>query len=137
MKKIIQLVSFLGLALTLGGVSANAQAVTNVDAKIPFDFVVGDKTLPSGTYVLRIISTPSSSQRLEIRDSEQDILHTVLMFTNGDRNQERAELTFDRVSGKAVLTKIVTAEAGYSLPRSESAKLVARDGEHKGKAVQN
>ena len=43
MKKIIQLVSFLGLALIFGGITANAQAVTKVDAKIPFDFVVGDR----------------------------------------------------------------------------------------------
>ena len=137
MKKIIQLVSLLGLALIFGGVTANAQAVTNVDAKIPFDFVVGDKTLPAGNYVLRITNTPSSAQRLEIRDSAQDTLHTVLMFTNGDRNKVRAELIFDRVFGKAVLTKIITAEVGYSLPRSESAKLVAKDSKNKGKAVRN
>ncbi len=137
MKKIIQLVSFLGLVFILCGVTANAQAVTNVDAKIPFDFVVGDKTLPAGSYLLRITNTPSSAQLLEIRDADQETHFKGLMFTNGDRNKERAELTFDRTSGNAILTKIIIGEAGYSLPRSESANLVANDRQNKGKTVRN
>jgi hypothetical protein len=137
MKKIIQLASFLGLALIFSGATANAQAVTNVDAKIPFGFVVGEKTLPAGNYVLRIVNTPSGAQRLEIRDTEQDTLFTALMFKNGDRNKDRSELIFNRESGKAVLTKIVTGDAGYSVPQADSAKFVASDTSHKGKAVRN
>lgn len=137
MKKVIQLVSFLGLALIFGGVTANAQAVTSVDAKVPFDFVVGEKTLPAGNYVLRIINAPNSAQRLEIRDSEQDIRFTALMFKNGDRNRYRSELIFDRSSGKAVLTKIVTGEAGYSVPQAEAVKFVASDRSSKTKVARN
>ncbi|HET9132657.1 MAG TPA: hypothetical protein VFO86_17010, partial [Terriglobia bacterium] len=96
-----------------------------------------DKTLPAGSYLLRITNTPSSAQLLEIRDADQETHFKGLMFTNGDRNKERAELTFDRTSGNAILTKIITGEAGYSLPRSESANLVANDRQNKGKTVRN
>lgn len=128
MKKIIQLVSFLGLALIFGGVTANAQAVTKVDAKIPFDFVVGDRSLPAGDYVVRITDTSSGSQVLEIRDSNREILFTALMQENGDRTKQRAELIFDRTSGNAVLAKIVTTDAGYSVSKAESANRIASGG---------
>ena len=125
MKKIIQLVSFLGLALIFGGITANAQAVTKVDAKIPFDFVVGNRSLPAGDYVVRITDTSSGSQVLEIRDSKREVLFTALMQENGDRTKQRAELIFDRTSGNAVLAKIVTMDAGYNVAQVEAGTRIA------------
>jgi hypothetical protein len=125
MKKIIQLVSFLGLALIFSGVEANAQSVTNVDAKIPFDFVIGDKALAAGDYTLRISSTPSGARRLEVRDSERETVYSGLIQTNGNRNSQRAELKFNRAKGNSVLSKIIMGDAGYTVPTEHSGKLIA------------
>lgn len=125
MKKIIQLISFLGLALIFGMVDANAQSVTNVDAKIPFDFVIGDKALAAGEYTLRISSTPSGAKRLEVRDSERETVYSGLIQTSGDRNSSRSELKFERAAGNSVLSKIIMGDAGYSVPTEGAEKLIA------------
>ena len=126
MKKIIQLVSFLALAFVFGGVSANAQApTTKVDADIPFDFVVGDKAFPAGKYVLRITPNSSGAQLLEVRNENREIVYRGLIAKNGDQNTSRSELKFDRIAGRAVLSGIVTAEDGYSVVSSDSARFVA------------
>jgi hypothetical protein len=136
MKKIIQLVSFLGLALIFGGVSSNAQSVTKVDAKIPFDFVVGDRSLPAGDYVLRITDTSSGSQVLEIRDPNRQVLFTALMQENGDRAKHKVELVFDRTSGSATLAKIIMSDAGYNVAKAEPTNRIASNRE-KAASVRN
>lgn len=126
MRKIIQVVSFLGLALILGGASANAQgSTTNVDANIPFDFVVGNKSLSAGSYVLRISTSLSGAQLLEVRNDKNDTVYTGLLSLKGDRNRSASELKFDRVAGRAVLSRIITADAGYSVATGENARLIA------------
>ncbi|HEX6280113.1 MAG TPA: hypothetical protein VFZ49_08900 [Pyrinomonadaceae bacterium] len=126
MKKIIQTVSFLGLALIFGGVTANAQGpTTKVDANVPFDFTVGEKSFSAGKYTLRISRAAVGVSILELRDGADEIVQTVLLSTNGERRRESSELIFDRVEGTVVLAKIVTADAGYSVPHASGAKLVA------------
>lgn len=136
MKKIIQLVSFLSLALIFGGVTANAQTVTKVDAKIPFEFVVGDRSLPAGDYVLRITDTSSGSQVLEIRGSNRQTLFTALIQENGDRAKHKAELVFDRTAGTVALAKIIMSDAGYNVAKAEPANRIAST-KHKADAVRN
>lgn len=129
MRKFIQTVSFLGLALILGGLSANAQSsTTKLDADVPFDFVVGNKTFSSGKYVLRISKAPTGVQLLDVRNAEGEILYLGLLSTNGERNPNAAELKFDRTSGQAVLARIVTADGGYSVAKESSGKLIASTG---------
>lgn len=126
MKKIIQAVSFLGLALIFGGITANAQSsTTKVDANVPFDFTVGEKSFSAGKYTLRISNAAAGVSLMEVRDSEGEIVQTVLLSTNGERRRATSELVFDRVEGTVVLAKIVTADAGYSVPLSSNVKLVA------------
>ena len=136
MKNIIRLVSFLSFALLLGGVTANAQSsTTKVDADIPFDFVVGDRSMPAGKYVLRISPNSTTVKVLEVRDKDNEIVYSGLITTSGDRNSSRTELKFDRIAGQAVLAGIVTAQNGYEVGTSESVKLIA--GKRKTEAVTN
>lgn len=126
MKKFIHIVSFLCLALIFGVVSANAQSsTTKVDATVPFDFMIGNKAFSSGRYVLRIAKAPTGGQVLDVRNSKGEILYIGLLSTNGDRNRNAAELKFDRLDGQAVLTRIVTANDGYSLAKPEKVATIA------------
>lgn len=125
MKKFIQAISFLGLALVFGGISANAQSATKIDANVPFDFVIGNQYLTAGEYVIRIAGTSSGAKLVEVRAKDGEIVYSVLAVTNGDRGDRRSELVFDRTDGRVILTKILTEDAGYSVPTANVSKLIA------------
>lgn len=125
MKKIIQTASFLALALVFGGITANAQNATKIEAKVSFDFVVGDKYLAAGEYVIRVTPSASGVKHVEVRSMGGEILFFGLALANGDTSHGRSELVFDRTDGRAVLTKIITEEAGYSVPTVNLSKLTA------------
>ena len=125
MKKIIQTVSFLALAFVFGGITASAQSATKIDAKVPFDFIVGDRYFAAGEYVIRIGSSPAGAKQVEVRDKAGEAVYTLLAFDNGDTGRGRSELVFDRTDGKAVLTKILTEDAGYNVPVVDASKLGA------------
>lgn len=125
MKKFIQAVSFLALAFIFGGISANAQAATKIDANVPFDFVIGDQFLSAGEYVIRIAATPSGAKLVEVKTKGGEIVYNALAVTNGDRGDHRSELVFDRTDGRTILTKILTEDSGYSVPVANISKMVA------------
>ena len=136
MKKIIQFVSFLSFALILSGATANAQsATTKVDADIPFDFVVGDRAMPAGKYVLRISPNTTGARVLEVRAENNEVVFTGLIATSGERNSSRSELKFDRIGGQAVLSRIVTNENGYTIGTSDNTRLIA--GKRKAESANN
>lgn len=125
MKKFIQAASFLALAFIFGGITANAQSATKIDAVVPFDFVIGNQYLAAGEYVIRIAATPSGAKLVEVKDKSGEIVYNALAIINGDRGDGRSELVFDRTDGRAIMTKILTEDVGYSLPVADVSKLVA------------
>lgn len=125
MKKFIQVFLFLGLALIFGGISAQAQSVTKIEAKIPFDFVVGDKAFAAGDYVLRISPTATSARELEIRNAAGEIVYTAFAVINGDTGKGRLELVFDRVNGQKTLAKILTDSKGFSVRYGDANRHIA------------
>lgn len=125
MKKIIQIVSFLSLALIFGGVSANGQlSVTKVDATIPFDFTVGDKSFSAGNYVIRLAGNRTTVS-FEIRDENGKTLHNGFVMSSGDVAKAEPELVFDKVGGQRSLSKILIENAGYAFPEASKAKQIA------------
>lgn len=137
MKKIIQIVSFLSLALIFGGVSADAQtSVTRVDANIPFDFSIGDKSFEAGKYVLRIVGTSTETKSIELRDQAGKTLQTVFAMSNGNVAKV-PELVFDKVGGQRALTKISIENAGYTVAVSSEVKQIAANGRKAEGAVKN
>jgi len=125
MKKIIQTVSFLALAFIFGGVTANAQTSTKIDANVSFDFIVGDQYLSAGEYVIRVSPSAGGVKNVEVRSKSGEIVFMGLVLPNGDTGRGRSELVFDRTEGRAVLTKILTEGAGYSVPTVNLSKLTA------------
>ena len=61
MHKLIRLFSILSFAVIFGGVAANAQSVTKVEADIPFAFSVGDTGLAAGKYEIRVTSSSAGT----------------------------------------------------------------------------
>jgi hypothetical protein len=125
MKKFIQVISFLTLAFVFGGIDANAQTSTKIDANVPFDFIMGDRYFEAGVYVIRVAGTPGGAKQVEVRGKSGEILYTTLVTANGDTGRGRTELVFDRTNQRTVLTKILTEASGYSVPVTDISKLAA------------
>jgi len=125
MKKFIQIVTFLTVTFVLGGTAIQAQSSTKIDADIPFDFVVGDKTFSAGTYVIRLRRAPTGVETLELRDAKGKVLYDTFALPNGDIGKGRSELVFDRSEGLAALAKIRTEGKGYSVPVQKSSGEIA------------
>lgn len=125
MKKFIQVVSFLGLTLIFGGLSANAQAVTKVEANIPFDFVVGDKALAAGSYSIRVAGTASTVRSIEFRNEKNEVVCLAFAFGSGDSPKGKPELVFERKNGQATLAKVITETSGYTVPAADASKYIA------------
>ena len=125
MKKLIQTISFVAVAFVFGGITANAQQATKIEANVPFDFIIGDRFLESGEYVIRVAGVPSGAKHVEVRSSKGEILFTTLVLANGDTGRGRSELVFERSEGRVVLKKILTEAAGYTVPAVDLSGLTA------------
>jgi hypothetical protein len=95
---------FLGLNLAFSAMPAHAQDPARVNARIPFDFVVGDKQLKAGDYVIESLL---DHKALQFRNKDGDVQQTVFTVpieTNRIGNHER--LVFHRDSAKYFLSQV-------------------------------
>jgi hypothetical protein len=78
----------LGLILALSAVPSHAQDVAKVKTTIPFNFVVGNKELKAGDYVIESL-LDSNALRFRSEDGDVQITFTVPIETNRTGNHER------------------------------------------------
>jgi hypothetical protein len=115
MKK--QLVTLLGLGLLLATVTASAQTM-RLKADVPFDFVVGGRTLPSGEYTIRSLN--GGNHILSISAPDQK---TIVFLTNMCQSlnaSPESKLIFTRYGDRYVLSEmwIEGSNTGRQLPKS-------------------
>jgi hypothetical protein len=92
----------VGLVLATVVVSANGQSTSIlVTADIPFDFIVGDKTLPSGEYTVR--SAASNGLKISGEESSVMRLSNLAVETSKKRN---ARLVFHRYGQQYFLAEV-------------------------------
>jgi hypothetical protein len=117
-KQLITLVGVLSLVVVAG--SAFAQTVY-VRGKIPFDFIVGKTTLPSGAYEIRSLNDgPDKTLLLRGPDSHSNVMvgaNRVESFKGSDATK----LVFDRVGDQYFLREIWTegAKSGRQFPKGK------------------
>jgi hypothetical protein len=106
-KQVIKIFSMLSLAVTLTVAAVYANPTDTLKANIPFDFSVGNKTLPPGVYTVRPIT---STGMLRIR--REDGREAVMIQTNGvmaRRAQDQTKLVFRRYGNQYFLAQVWTA----------------------------
>src|SRR5437016_4662494 len=81
--------TFLGLTLVLSAVPGHAQDGAKVKATIPFNFVVGNKELKAGDYVIESLLANNALQFRSEDGDVQQIAFTVPIETNRTGNHER------------------------------------------------
>jgi len=125
-RQAVSLVSLLSLLLVAG--SAIAQTI-HVRGDIPFNFVVGSKTYPAGTYEIGSIdSTNSKTLLLKTRDGSA----SAMINSNAAESltpANKTKLVFNRYGNQYFLSQIwVNGETrGHQLPKSNREKEVAKD----------
>jgi hypothetical protein len=122
MKKFIQLSLLAAAAIIFSTFSANAQTVTKIDTKIPFDFSLGGRTYQAGDYHLAVITTLSGHANLTIRDNNGNSLDRVIVNRSGEKRSGEPELVFNRYINNRFLAKISIGSGEYSLIRSDAEK---------------
>ena len=105
-----------------------AKAQTTSDqllVKVPYDFVVGSKTLPAGNYRLSRISYSNvGGLLLNNVDARTGVLLNASEWE--DARSGQPELKFQQIDGKYFLSGIQTAEHVFTVPVSKSALLLAK-----------
>jgi len=121
--------AFLGLGLLLAVSAAKAQE-PRVKADIPFDFVVGDRVLPAGEYMVG----PAGSSAAAVAIRSEDGTDTALAITFACASSGPAKstkLVFHAVAGQYFLSQVwVQGYAqGRQLRMSKSETRLAKNGD--------
>jgi hypothetical protein len=125
-RQAVRLVSLLSLLLVAG--SAIAQSI-HVRGDIPFNFVVGSKTYPAGTYEIGTIDVRNSrTLLLKARDGNA----SAMINSNAAESltpANKTKLVFNRYGNQYFLSRVwVNGETlGHQLPKSSREKEMARD----------
>jgi hypothetical protein len=117
MKRIASIALFALVSIvTVGFASAQQRAVK---ADVPFDFTVGNKLVPAGTYTISAIS----DNVIEIQNRDAHV--AMLSRTNPDEKQSKSgKLVFTKYGDQYFLSEILCASADMNMavPASKSEK---------------
>jgi len=115
----------VALALVTAVVSANGQSQA-VKADVPFEFAVGDKTLPSGEYAIR----PATAGGAAMMIRSENTKNAALRLTNAiedKRSVGQVKLVFHRYGERYFLAEVWTGESGRELLKSTQERAIERE----------
>jgi hypothetical protein len=115
------LAGFAFALLTAGAALAQSDAL---QAKIPFDFIVGDKHMEAGVYAFRI----TNASVLMLRSEDGRSIQTAFTFGTLPGEPDKGKLVFTRYGDEYFLTRAYwPGYEGRELPRSNREReLIAR-----------
>jgi hypothetical protein len=112
--------------------SAKAQSTTCalLSADIPFDFIVGNRTLPAGTYSVKCVN--ATTDRKAFRFASKDGRESVLIQTNlisANTSHDGAKLVFHRYGDHYFFAQIWVGDndPGFEAPKTRTQKRMAQD----------
>ncbi|HXD31229.1 MAG TPA: hypothetical protein VN643_08935 [Pyrinomonadaceae bacterium] len=123
LKGLTMFLSVMTLAMITAVVSANGQTV-NARASVPFDFVVGDKTLESGDYTVDAISLSGDVVRIRDKSSANAALR-LTTTTQGRAGQSR--LIFHRYGQQYFLAEVWLGTEGRELSTSKQERAIQKE----------
>jgi hypothetical protein len=92
-----------------------------IKANIPFDFAVGDTSLPAGEYT---VSTPFRGV-LELRSADHSKIVTIMSTESYDESRIGSKLVFDRYGNQYFLHEVLcptVASLNLDVPKGKSEK---------------
>jgi hypothetical protein len=124
MKKYLAGIFAVVFSMAAFAMAAPAETSDQLLVTIPYDFVVGGKTLPAGTYrVSRVSTTDLGTLLLKNVDNHAGVLLNASEWE--DVRADKPELQFQQIAGQHFLSAIETSEHVFNIPVSKSAVLLA------------
>jgi hypothetical protein len=113
------------------GVAAKAQDLDQVIVTIPFEFVVGGKTLPAGTYKTNRISNDKYEGLIlsSVENHVSVILHPTKVEST---HEDNAKASFQETGDQRFLSAIETADNIFTIPEPSVATQEAAARAHAG-----
>lgn len=123
-KGMTMLLLIVAVAFVTAIVSANAQS-RSARANIPFEFVVGTKTLHAGSY--SVTAMPGDS-RVRISSDEESVLRLAIN-AESSKPAEKGKLVFRRYGNRYFLAEVWNAgeQYGQQLLKSKEEKAIERE----------
>ena len=124
--------SMIALVVLIGSLAVTAQAQTSnhtlVRASVPFEFNIGDKTMPAGEYTIRQISPRSEPGLLRITDEKGEAVSVLRTQLASGAAAEKTVLLFNRY-GSQYFFSGVTIEGldTWQASRSRAERGIARE----------
>jgi hypothetical protein len=125
------LMAILGFAVL--GSTVKAQVEDQIVVTIPFQFVVGGKILPAGTYrANRVSATGERFEGLVLSSFDNNVSAIVHPTEVESARADKAQLSFEQVGGQHFLSKIETRDNVYNIQVPRAATLLASTPSHSG-----
>jgi hypothetical protein len=102
----------LVLASTLAAAGTSSAQDHQVKATVPFNFTVGDSTVPAGTYI--ISSSPNSPYLLSLQSWEKHV-NILAMGQTEDSNPKRANVLVFHKYGDQYFLSQIRSDGGASM----------------------
>ena len=124
MKK--QAYTMIAMIVLVGSLAISAKAQTNgriaLIANIPFQFSIGNKSLPAGEYTVRSISDDSRNVVLRIQSRDGKTSAMLQTSTVEGKAQERAKLVFQRYGKQYFFAQawVDAQKTGLEAPKSRA-----------------
>ena len=111
---VIALIGVAGL-----GMGAKAQSLDQIQFSTPYDFVVGGKTFPAGTYRVRRVSItdPKALFLSSVETRETAMIQSTWVDS---RSTDKNDVSFVQVGGEHFLNKIETPNHLFAIEVSRS-----------------
>ena len=97
-------------AITIGS-AALAHAEERVIVNVPFAFIVGDRQLPAGNYVVKDVSEGSGVLAIQSTDGRK-VVCTMTIPTSMNDTASQPELIFEKFSNHYFLSRILPEDGG-------------------------
>src|SRR5262245_47851558 len=117
--------TMMALLVLAGSMAVAAQGQTSgrteLRANIPFEFNVGDKSLPAGEYTVQQINPASDHCALQLRSKDGRSVAMIQMNNAIGKANERARLVFNRYGDEYYFSQAWTSSEalGWQAPRSK------------------
>ena len=126
MKTFIKALLVLSITVVFGATLSFSQTTaTRVQAEIPFDFAIGDRLFPAGSYNFAVIRQNGFVHSVQLRDNSGKVICRTVAIQNGSSTWKRSEMVFADTGGLKQLEKLSTPDFGYIFNRSNGDKHVA------------
>jgi hypothetical protein len=128
-----QAYTMIAMIVLVGSMAVAAQAQTSGRAQfvasIPFEFSVGDKTLPAGEYTVLQVNPASDHAVLQFRSRDGRASAMVQMGSVAGKAQESAKLIFNRYGNKYFFAQawVDGENSGLQASRSRAERATGRE----------